>query len=170
MHPPRRTKSVPLSLPRPCALRSIWGNAFSLFAPLRDNRAVRIGVCVPFAPLAPLALIGSEDSAAALLPCGLRGEKSGTSTLWKLPREIFHSMEKVIHAMETFFHTVEVPDFSSGLGGPDSPAPRGRGGLGRRAIRITIRIRIRITMGIGLPCERLGEGLRWGGGRGLMRG
>jgi hypothetical protein len=28
-------------------------------APLRENTAVRLGVCVPFAPLASLALIGS---------------------------------------------------------------------------------------------------------------
>jgi hypothetical protein len=38
-------------------------------------------------------------------------EKSGTSTPWKLFREVFHSMEEVIHAVEKFFHTMEVPDF-----------------------------------------------------------
>jgi hypothetical protein len=51
-------------------------------ASLRENTAVRIGVCVPFASLATLALIGSKDLVAALLPCVLCGEKSGTSTPW----------------------------------------------------------------------------------------
>jgi hypothetical protein len=36
---------------------------------LGENTAVRIGVCVPFASLAPFALIGSMDLVAALLPC-----------------------------------------------------------------------------------------------------
>jgi hypothetical protein len=36
------------------------------------------------------------------------------------------------------FHGVEVPDFPGGMVLPDSPTPRGRGGLGRRAIRITM--------------------------------
>jgi hypothetical protein len=51
-------------------------------------------------------------------PCGVGEsgppgfvEKSGTSTPWKLFRQVFHGMEKVIHAVENFFHTVEVPDF-----------------------------------------------------------
>ncbi len=35
---------------------------------LGENMAVQIGVCVPFAPLAPLALNGSKDLVAALLP------------------------------------------------------------------------------------------------------
>jgi hypothetical protein len=37
---------------------------------LGEKKAVRIGVCVPFAPLAPFALNGSKDLAAALLLCG----------------------------------------------------------------------------------------------------
>jgi hypothetical protein len=63
-----------------------------------------------------LSKIPSGCPSAAL--CVLCGEKSGTSTPWKLFRGFFHSMEKVIHAMETFFHAmenffhaVEVPDF-----------------------------------------------------------
>jgi hypothetical protein len=38
---------------------------------------------------------------------GMQGKKSGTSTLWKLFREFFHSMEEVIHSVENFFHGVE---------------------------------------------------------------
>jgi hypothetical protein len=36
-------------------------------------------------------------------------------------------------------HAVEVPDFPTSLGGPDSPTPQGRGGLGGGAIRIVSR-------------------------------
>jgi hypothetical protein len=45
-------------------------------APLRDNKAVRIGACVPFAPLAPLELNGSKDSAADMLLCAPLRQKA----------------------------------------------------------------------------------------------
>jgi hypothetical protein len=48
-------------------------------ASLRDKWAVRVGVCVPFAPLATLALNGSKDLVAALLPCG---------HLWFMPSQM----------------------------------------------------------------------------------
>jgi hypothetical protein len=85
-------------------------SSFALCASLARKRLFGSAFAF-FAPLAPFALIGSEDWVAVRLPCALCGEKSGTSTAWKLFRAFFHSMEKVIHAMEKFFHTVEVPDF-----------------------------------------------------------
>jgi hypothetical protein len=70
------------SLPQAPSRRPAQRKRLCVLRVLGENTAVRIGVCVPFAPLAPLALIGSKDWVAALLPCIVCGEKSGTSMPW----------------------------------------------------------------------------------------
>jgi hypothetical protein len=64
-------------------------------------------------------------------------QKSGTSTVWKKVSTLWKnfSMAWITFSMlwknpQKVFHGVEVPDFPAGLGGPDSPTPQGRGGLG----------------------------------------
>jgi hypothetical protein len=83
---------------------------------LGEKTAVRIGVCVPFAPLAPLASTGSKDWVAALLPCVLCGKKSGTSTVWKKFSTAWITFSMLWKNGRKSFHGVEVPDFLKGRG------------------------------------------------------